>query len=172
LIFVSLISFPNGSGRLVGGLHSDSSLLEVFTASSKQLFLQHNFKNPEDTIALNARSLVAVRKQLELFKSDCNKLADEVTLLRASNSALSGQLSSAQDNAQLVVSLQEQLDSAKKLISTNQITVSIASFNCQRAEENARSLQLNLDGEKLFPRNSCANDASHYLRNGMLFLEH
>jgi hypothetical protein len=89
--------------------------------------------------------LVSTRKQLELFKSDCNKLADEVSLLRASNAALNNQLSSVQDNAQLVVSLQEQLDSAKELISTNHITASIASFNCQRAEATARSLQLRLD---------------------------
>jgi regulator of replication initiation timing len=111
------------------------------------LFLQHNYKIPEDTIARNARKLVSVQKQLELFKNDCNKLSDEVTLLRTSNSALRDQLSSVQDNATLVVSLQEQLDSqaATSKNSTDQIATSIASFNCQRAEATVQSLQLHLD---------------------------
>jgi regulator of replication initiation timing len=109
------------------------------------LSCQHNYKIPEDTIARNARKLVSVQKQLELFKNDCNKLSDEVTLLRTSNSALRDQLSSVQDNAKLVVSLQEQLDSATSQNSTDQIAASIASFNCQRAEATVQSLQLQLD---------------------------
>jgi regulator of replication initiation timing len=109
------------------------------------LFLQHNHKIAEDTIARNARKLVSVQKQLDLFKSDCNKLADEVTLLRSSNSALRNQLSSVQDNAQLVVSSQEQLDSATAENSTDQIAISIASFNCQRAEATVQSLLLSFD---------------------------
>ena len=109
------------------------------------MFLQHNHKIAEDTIARNARKLVSVQKQLDLFKSDCNKLADEVTLLRSSNSALRNQLSSVQDNAQLVVSSQEQLDSATAENSTDQIAISIASFNCQRAEATVQSLLLSFD---------------------------
>jgi hypothetical protein len=117
----------------------------VKSSRCKQLFLQQNYKIPEDTIARNARKLFSVQKQLELFKSDSNKLADEVTLLRTSNSALRDQLSSVQDNAKLVVSLQEQLDSATAKNSTDQIAASITSFNCQRAEATAQSLQLRLD---------------------------
>ena len=109
------------------------------------MFLQHNHKIAEDTVARNARKLVSVQKQLDLFKSDCNKLADEVTLLRSSNSALRNQLSSVQDNAQLVVSSQEQLDSATAENSTDQIAISIASFNCQRAEATVQSLLLSFD---------------------------
>ena len=89
--------------------------------------------------------MASVQKQLDLFKSDCNKLADEATLLRTSNSALRDQLSTLQDNAKLVFSLQEQLDSATAKNSTDQIAASIASFNCQRAEATVQSLQLRLD---------------------------
>ena len=109
------------------------------------MFLQHNSNIPEDTIARNARKLVSVRKQLDPIKSDCNKLADEATLLRTSNSALRDQLSTVQDNEKLVVSQQEQLDSATAENSTDQIADSIASFNCQRAEATVQSLQLCLD---------------------------
>jgi hypothetical protein len=58
---------------------------------------------------------------------------------------IQAQLSSVQDNAKLVVSLQEQLDSATSKNSTDQIAASIASFNCQRAEATVQSLQLHLD---------------------------
>ncbi len=80
-----------------------------------------------------------------------------MTLLRTSNSALRDQLSSVQDNAKLVVSLQEQLDSATAKNSTDQIAASIASFNCQRAEATVQS-QLHPDdktaSENLL-RNQC-----------------
>jgi len=89
--------------------------------------------------------LASVQHQLDLFKSDCNKLAEEVSILRASNSALRDQLSSVQDNAQLVVSLQAQLESATAKNSSDQIVASIASFNCQRAEATTQFLQSSLD---------------------------
>jgi regulator of replication initiation timing len=95
--------------------------------------------------------LASVQHQLDLFKSDCNKLAEEVSILRASNSALRDQLSSVQDNAQLVVSLQAQLESATAKNSSEQIVASIASFNCQRAEATAQSLQLSLNDKNSRP---------------------
>ena len=58
-------------------------------------------------MARNARRLASVQRQLDLFKSDCSKLQDEVGLLRTANSNLRDTLSSIQDNAQLVVDLQE-----------------------------------------------------------------
>lgn len=89
--------------------------------------------------------MASVQKQLDLFKNDCDKLQDEVALLRASNAALREQLSSVPDNAKLVADLQAQLASAKAQSSSDQITVSIASFNCHRAEAALQTLQTNLD---------------------------
>jgi hypothetical protein len=97
--------------------------------------------------------LASVQHQLDLFKSDCNKLAEdsEVSILRASNSALRDQLSSVQDNAQLVVSLQAQLESATAKNSSDQIVASIASFNCQRAEATTQFFQSSLDDKNARP---------------------
>ncbi len=110
--------------------------------SSALEFLSCNwFKIPETGAARRFRQFIAVQKQLELTRNDCHKLQDEAAALHASNTALRDQLSSIQDNSQLLLQATEEIASLKEQLLIERISTNVATNNSIRSADSLHALQ-------------------------------
>lgn len=78
---------------------------------------------------------------MELTRNDCHQLQAEVAALQASNTVLRDQLSSIQDNSQLLVQATEEIASLKEQLLTERIATNVATNNSIRSADSLHALQ-------------------------------